>query len=163
MFQKMRLNQPLYLITRSIKFLVQKNKARDPLQSPHIPPNPPNPRLHCRYCSYYLRQALVHCFTPTLLLVHCEFNFGLCRGVILTVSREILTTDKRHIVKSSLNMTSSSEEISNNAIQYSALQSKMQFKGGSDQLVYIGATKSLVELSACYCVYNQICYINSVE
>ena len=61
--------------------------------------------------------------------MHCEFNFGLC-GVILIVSRETLTTDKRDIVQSSLNMTSSSEKKSNNATQYSALQSKMQFKGG---------------------------------
>ena len=64
-----------------------------------------------------------------VLLVHCEFDFGLCE-VILTVFRETLTTDKRSIVKSSLNMTSSSEQKSNNATQYSALQSKMQFKGG---------------------------------
>ena len=66
--------------------------------------------------------------------MHCEFNFGLC-GVILTVSGETLTTDKQHIIEakgSVINMTSSSEEISNNATQYSALQSKMQFKGGSD-------------------------------
>ena len=62
--------------------------------------------------------------------MHCEFNFGPCR-VILTVSGETLTTDKQHIIKGSvINMTSSSEEMSNNATQYSAQQSKFQFKQG---------------------------------